>query len=347
MDRDVIIVGGGPAGMSAAYALRKSGLTVTVIERLQGEYFSRYHRVCGAGVSRESIEPLDYRAEEVLNDIHTLRITWPQGHSVNIKVDGCIIDRPRMLSRIRKECEEDGVIFVKGAVDHILMSPDLTTVMLHGRKVMRAKYIIGADGAYSVVRETCFGTRPQKMIKVEEYHSGNGTEEGVMQFFQAQRYGNFYQWYFPYYGGRTSGSVCGYADPEPDYKSRTRTIPIGAVGKIVNRNVMLVGDAAGLANPMTFGGLKTAFLSGRKAAEAIIAGRPEDYERWWKKSRMSDPRFMKAYEKFSVMSDNELNEFSRFFVHKGLWPNGIHSALRHPGNAWLYIGCLQALRWGW
>ena len=65
---------------------------------------------------------------------------------------------------------------------------------------------------------------------------------------------------------------------------------------------MLLGDAAGMPNPMTAGGLRTAFESGMKAAEAILKNDPEKYERWWKKSKTADRRFMKAHAALSSMT---------------------------------------------
>ena len=111
--------------------------------------------------------------------------------------------------------------------------------------------------------------------------------------------------------------------------------------------MLLVGDAAGMPNPMTAGGLRTAFESGIRAAESIISGNPGRYEKWWKGSKTADRRFMKAHAALSSMTDEQLSEFSRYMVHKGVWVNGIHSVIHNPRQTWLYIGCLQALRHGW
>ncbi len=225
MDYDVVIVGAGPAGTSAAYSLRGKGLNVIVIDRLGEAQYMRYHRICGAGVNRRTVNKLDIRNDEILNDIHTLRLTWPQGNTINMRIDGCIIDRPKMLLRMRMECIGSGIQFAMGTVKHILMDGDLNTVMLGNGAIIRAKYIIGADGAYSTVRKTVFGTVPELMTPIEEYHSPGKTEEGVMRFIVSERYGGAYQWYFPYGEGRCTGSIRGYAEPEPDGESGIRTVP--------------------------------------------------------------------------------------------------------------------------
>ena len=347
MDYDVVIVGAGPAGTSAAYSLRGKGLNVIVIDRLGESQYMRYHRICGAGVNRKTVSRLDIQEDEILNHIRTLRITWPQGNSIDMKIDGCIIDRPRMFLRMRSQCIADGINFAMGTVRHIIMDDGMNSVVLGNGAVLRARYVIGADGAYSIVRKTVFGTVPEIMMPIEEYHSEAETEDGVMQFIVAERYGGGYQWYFPYGKGRCTGAMKGYAEDEPGGKRGIRTVPLGWVEHIVKGNVLLVGDAAGMPNPMTAGGLRTAFESGMKAAESIVRNDPAKYEKWWKKSKTADRRFMKAHLVFSSMNDEELSKFSKYMVHKGVWLNGFHSVIHNPRLTWLYLGCLQALRHGW
>ena len=225
MDYDVAIVGAGPAGTSAAYSLRGKGLDVIVIDRLGESQYMRYHRICGAGVNRRTVRKLDIREDEILNDIRTLRISWPQGNTIDMRIDGCIIDRPRMLLRMRSQCMEDGIRFAMGTVKHILMNPEFSTIMLGNGAVIRARYIIGADGAYSIVRKTVFGTVPELMTPIEEFHSDAKADEGVMRFIVSAKYGGAYQWYFPYGEGRCTGSIRGYAEPEPEGVRGVRTVP--------------------------------------------------------------------------------------------------------------------------
>jgi flavin-dependent dehydrogenase len=56
--------------------------------------------------------------------------------------------------------------------------------------------------------------------------------------------------------------------------------PLGLrVGAVASGNTLLVGDAAGAPDPVTGEGMSLALLSARAAAEAIAAGRPQEYER--------------------------------------------------------------------
>ncbi len=347
MECDVVIVGGGPAGSSAAYHLCGRGLSVALIERLGSEAFDRYHKICGAGIRRDILKDFDVKEDEILNDIDTLRVKWPGGNTINMKIDGCVIDRPKFLGRLKEESVTKGLTVVKGVVDHIIMMGEFVNVMMKDFSIIRARYVIGADGAHSIVRKSCFGTVPQIMLPVEEWHSDKSAEENVFSFEISHDYEGYYRWVFPYGKGRCTGSIKGCAVPEEDGTRGIRIIPMGWVEQFVKKNVMLVGDAAGFANPMTAGGLRTALLSGKAAAEAILKNDPMLYDSWWRKSRMSDRRFMKVHEFIEDSTDEELAIFAKHLTHKGLWTNGVHSVLCKPGMAWAYIGCLQALKFGW
>ena len=346
MECDVLIVGAGPAGSSAAYRLRDSGLRVILIERLSDNQFERYHRICGAGVSFHSLRGLDIHQDEILNDVHILRVRFPGDHSVNLKIKGHIIDRPALLMRLRREAIEKGVQFIRDSVISIEEN-DGYILKLKNSESIRTRYLIGADGAYSVVRKQLFKTTPQIMLKVEEFHSDLKAEEGILDFVMSERYSHFYQWYFPYKDGRCTGAICGCAEKEENAVRGARTIPLGWVPEIVRGNAFLIGDAAGMPNPMTAGGLRTAFLSSEAAVRAILKDDPQSYQKWWEHSKMSDRRFSKAQKAFSEMSDEDLAEFARYFTMNGIWRNGFVSFLHHPKQLWLYLGCLMSYRHGW
>jgi digeranylgeranylglycerophospholipid reductase len=105
------------------------------------------------------------------------------------------------------------------------MDSEFNTIMLGNGAAIRARYIIGADGAYSIVRKTVFGSVPELMTPIEEFHSDAKADEGIMRFIVYARYGGAYQWYFPYGEGRCTGSIRGYAEPEPEGVRGVRTVP--------------------------------------------------------------------------------------------------------------------------
>ncbi len=343
MEYDVIIVGSGPSGAAAAYFSASYGLKVLCIDRLDGERFDRYHSICGECISDKGAEVVGLRGEEIRNRITTFRLDWPGGVRTEVKTKGYIIERTALLARLRREAEGKGCEFLHGTVKNIEEDGGYTVTLSDGTS-HTSRYLIGADGAYSVVRKKLFGSEPLQKVPVEMRICSAPAEEGVLAFTMKGR-GRFYGWTFPSGEGSSVGAVRGNLE-EGEGVHGARIIPIGWTEEIVRGNAALVGDAGGFVNPVSFGGLRIAFESGRHAAEALAKGDLSQYSKWWKGSRLSDRRFWKAKEAFEAMDDSELAAFSKHLGH-GLYPSGVISVLRHPRLGWLYIGCLMALRHGW
>ncbi len=119
MDVDVAIVGSGPAGASAAYYLRDSGLSVVVIERLSLERYPRYHTICGSAVSTRGVKHLDLQENEILNNIDTLKIRFPGDRVLHLKSKGYVIDRPALMHRLYDEALEKGMSFIQSSVQKV------------------------------------------------------------------------------------------------------------------------------------------------------------------------------------------------------------------------------------
>ena len=346
MDVDVAIVGSGPAGASAAYYLRDSGLSVVVIERLSLERYPRYHSICGSAVSTRGVKHLDLQENEILDNIDTLKIRFPGDRILHLRSKGYVISRPALLNRLHDAALDKGVSFIQSSVQKVESTENgYVLTMFNGSSVF-ARYVIGADGCYSVVRKDIFGSRPDIILKVEEWHASGKAQDNVLEFIMSDHASQLYTWVFPYGDQICLGPMPEESVPEGSVRG-ARSIPLGHVGKIVDKNCLLVGDAAGLPNPMTAGGLSAAFLSSYHAAQAIIKGHPLDYQNWWDHYRGSDSRFLKVHNTISSFSDEELVRFADHFTHKGLWLNGFISFLHHPKYLWLYFGCLMSLRYGW
>lgn len=343
MEYDVVIVGAGPAGSSAAWFLSGSGLRVAVIERLSDEKFPEYHRICGGGISRRGASLIPLKEEEILNSVDSIRLRWPGNTVTDIRVKGYVIDRPKLSRRL---LEESGAQSIHGSVTDVWLLGDICSITLADGRVIRSRYVIGADGAFSAVRKGVFRTRPEIFTPMEEHISEDPTED-VFEFDIGQEFGGAYRWLFPCGSGRTVGSVSGMVVPDIRERGLHRFIPSGCVPEPVKGNVFLIGDAAGFPNPLTYGGLRTAFESARKATEAIRKGDPSIYSKWQKHSRLFDRRFMELHNAMCVMKDDDLRDFSKAMTHRNLFVNGLCSVIRRPRYTKAYIGCLMAILYGW
>lgn len=343
--QNILIVGCGPAGISAAYFLSDKGFDVTVIERLT-DNFQRYHNVCGGGVSRSAFRKTGLPAIGVINEIEHTRIIWPDGTEVRMRTKGYIIDRPKFISEMKEICSEKGVKFKSGTVVNITDNGNSYSVRTADGESQNYDIIIGADGCFSVVRGDIFHSSPLMKVPATEFITDKVAEKDLKIHLISDGSGT-YTWEFPRGNGSGTGGMKGKYSEDEYLSKGSRFIPFGGVGKIAERNAYLIGDAAAMANPVSYGGLKAAFLSAKKASEAISSKNPDSYQKWWDSSILSDRRFMEFNVRLKMWSEEDLNKAVRPFRHGGIYLPGIWACITQPKNVNMYFGCLFAFKYGW
>lgn len=341
---DWLIVGSGPSGSMAAKVLSDHGeKDITVLERLSPGPYGRYHSICGEAVSERMLSKVGFRPDRVLREVSSISIGFPGGIDVDIPVKGYIVDRNSMLAQLREGVDADRihstVVSVRRDGDGFIAST--------GEGDVRCRHLIGADGAHSVVRRDVFGSKPEEMVPiVNNIVPGDGGD--VLRFIVGGRYKGGYRWEFPSAEGTMSVGYPKGTDSVDDALSvGARSMPIGRLPSVADGGCCLVGDAASIANPLCFGGIGAALMSGRKAAECMIAGRSDRYQRWIDRDRMFDGHFMEAHRTFSSWGDEEIGEAMRPFAKGYSIPRGLHAMLRHPSWANIYMSCWLGFAYGW
>ena len=284
---DLLIVGAGPAGASAAITARKAGLRVALIDKAA---FPR-NKLCGGGVTG--------RARGHLEDVFGAlpdTLFHRQNHIrfTNGATTVCdVTDAPDLWMTMRLDFDATlrGRAIAAGADDFCgrriaAMDPRAGTLSLEGGAELCAPIVIAADGVNSAVARAMYGrahdpARVGFALEVEvSGPPGRVTELDL----SGTPWG--YAWDFPKAGGRTLG-MGGVAARNPDLRPRFEAwlaahgvppetvrikghhLPFGEVRtKVGDRQVLFVGDAAGLVDPITGEGIAWAVKSGQLAAEA-------------------------------------------------------------------------------
>jgi digeranylgeranylglycerophospholipid reductase len=347
-----VIVGAGPAGSSVASTLQPRLVKdhqVLLLERLPQNKFDRYHRMCGEGISHAGLKEsgcLERRF--IVDDITRAVEHWPGDIVVESRLKGYIIERTLVLKELRKRFEERGGNISREAVCSIRKEGKGFVLGLISGRELRCKYLVGADGAQSVVRKELFPDQAITKIWAVQAVLDVKPDKGAIHFHYDHRYGGGYRWVFP--NGKMSriGFPRGTdVIPENAVEVHQRAIPIGTLDWIVEGNACIVGDAAAMANPVSFGGIRTALVAGRMVANAIAKKDLRQYQASWKRSGFADPIFMAGYRALASMSNDEMTR--SILPYKGGLTafNHAKAVLKHPEYRELYRAYGLSMRYGW
>lgn len=286
---DVIVVGAGPAGTAAAYDLAKQKMAVLLLDKAR---FPRM-KACAGGLTVKAVRALRYPIGPVIRKrcCHMVVSNGLRKDKLfrSDRPVAFMTNRPELDAYSLGETLKAGAVFISpAAVEHIRETSEYVDV-LTTRGTFRAPVVIGADGANSRVRKICdpFPTF-QRAFAIEAQLPGDGGREMMFDFHVVK---SGYGWVFPKADHINIGvytwdeRVKLKADDLVRYclaktgtdrlqKMTARYIGLGGWGYVPDdRRVLLVGDAAGLADPLLGEGLHNAIKSGQAAARAIVQAR--------------------------------------------------------------------------
>jgi geranylgeranyl reductase family protein len=293
---DAIVVGGGPAGGTAAYFLGQAGCRVLLLEK---EQVPRY-KTCGGGLSARLLDMFPFSFDHLIESrVETIRYAL-QEDSITIPVPEpslVMVMRSKfdayLLSKTRAEIKT-GI-----AVQRITEEEDRVRVHTREGGTFEGRFLVAADGANSIAARS-LGLRRNKRLAAAIEMEVPASPEIMQRFsntvtfvFGEVRRG--YLWVFPKAEHLSVG--IGALRPKPgELQTTLRSvmdrwgIPLAGVPvhghplpiyrrreRISTAHSLLAGDAAGLVDPFNGEGIRFAIKSGRLAADAILNGRLDRY----------------------------------------------------------------------
>jgi geranylgeranyl reductase family protein len=293
---DAVVVGAGPAGSATAIRLARAGARVLLADRAS---FPR-DKPCGGGLTGRAVKELPVDVTPVVEDVvRTFEVRLGYRKRFERRSDAPLVlmtRRRRLDAFLVEQAAEAGAVFRDGVtVEGVTVGPDGATLQVGGRRV-HGRFLVGADGVNGrIARDTGLGGGIIYGIALE----GNGPLPARQQGIATVELGvvpGGYGWVFPKAGHANFG-VGGWAAEGPRLREHLRRLcaqhgvdvadltdlqgrrlPIRRTSSAADGPVLLVGDAAGLVDPLSGDGIYEALLSARLAAEAIATGDVSGYE---------------------------------------------------------------------
>jgi len=290
---DVAIIGAGPAGSAAAIGLARRGASVLLADRAR---FPR-DKTCGGGVTGRARAaapcPIDDVVEAVVTEAELLSV---DGRSVRRSGRSPLVymtQRRRLDRHVASHAAAAGADFRDDArCTAVRLDRAGATLDVDGERI-HARIVIGADGANgTTASQLALGGNRRLMLALEGHLDLELAPPELRRGQLVLESGSIrggYAWSFPKADHLNIG-IGGWIDEGPALREqlsafchrlgvdpyalepvRGHRLPLRAFrSKLASQNACVVGDAAGLVDPLTGDGIYESFLSGRLAAEACV-----------------------------------------------------------------------------
>lgn len=294
----VVVVGGGPAGLVAATALAKGGVATTLIERAPGRA-----RPCAGLATSRLVEELELPETLIGQRVEEAGVQAPSGRSAFVSLNqgehyAFAIRREPLMALLRQRAEEAGVKLVTGTFLRFTHGegdyPQLEYRDAQGELAsINAEVVVAADGAASRVAWAVGQARLPLAVAYQERFSAPADTPSVaaQAVFGRKVSADHYGYWLPQgdqalvgvateikYGKRVWDGLAelkkrlgGSLDGAKAIGREAFIFPIAVRPALTHDRVLFVGDAGGLTVSATHDGLYHAAVSGRMAAETILA----------------------------------------------------------------------------
>lgn len=294
------VVGAGPAGSATAIRLASAGAKVVLLDRAR---FPR-DKPCGGGLTGRALRHAPCSLDPVVEHVvDRFRIRLRYGRSFTRRHPQPLVlmtQRRRLDLHLAEQAAAAGAELRDGVrVADVQPESAGVTARMDGR-VVRADVLVGADGANGIVARAAglgdgvvHGVALEANVSYERLPRDRVESTAVIELGVVP---GGYGWVFPK-GDHANLGVGGWGSEGPRLRDhlarlarmhgvdtgelrdlRGHRLPMRRLGAMpASGRVLLVGDAAGLVDPLSGDGMYEAFVSGKLAAEAILDGDLDAY----------------------------------------------------------------------
>ncbi len=331
---DVVVIGAGPAGGSAAMYSAKKGLKTIILE----EHASIGDPVhCGECLSEMAEIRMDIKfpKEVIALPVQGVKVIFPDNNKVTLTEAGYVLEKHAFEKWLSGEAQNAGAEISMSTRVTGLARENNIWVIQTTQGVCKARMVLDGSGAAGVANRMLNMNERFKVTTGIQYELLDIPQEGYLDFYLWPRLSPFgYLWMIPKNDGRANVGLVTTEIPKAkvyldqfvkemgwETKTKVKTFggPIpssGPVKNTYNDGILLIGDAAGFTSPLFEGGTQLGLISGRMAAEtakdALTQNRTDKqflsiYEKKWRAEFPSYDRIIKGKDALYRFSEEDLN----------------------------------------
>ena len=307
-DFDVIVVGGGPSGATAAHEIALAGHRVLLLER------AFRIKPCGGAIPPCMLEEFDIPRSLLKAEIQSARMISPTVQKVDMPIEGTfvgMVDRDEFDPWLRSRAQQAGAELELAAFKKLEYLDDETIQVTYVSKDQdtevrqaTARCVLGADGARSKVArqgipkyaDVPWVLAYHEIVQAPDIATENYDPQRCEVWYQGKLSPDFYAWVFPHGNSASIGVGSARKDfSAQDSVSALRTISGLDTAQTIRKEgapipmkpmkrwddgkgVLVSGDAAGVVAPASGEGIYYAMLCGRLSADAVneflLSGKP-------------------------------------------------------------------------
>lgn len=300
---DVVVVGAGPTGSTAARICAKSGLSTLIIEE---QAHVGYPVQCAGLLSMHAFQECEVSSSSVLNKVSGADIRAGNSRcSFNArKTMAYVVDRGALDREMALHCADAGAeIQLKTIAKKVSRATrTLQVTGLYGTETIHYSMLIAADGPRSMISRSLGIPRAPVYLSGLQCDVQHDMERDQVQIFPNAS-PDFFAWMIPLEKGHARIGLCGVRDVRNRFCTFIRpyqdqcthfvsgTIPLGTIKRTYDDHILICGDAAAMAKPTSGGGVYTGCRSARHAADVALRAIENDdyssrmiagYEQAWK-----------------------------------------------------------------
>lgn len=308
---DITIIGAGPGGLITGLKLLEAGYHPTILEKRDVIEST----LCGEGLSSDTLTRVPFRdwSEYAPQTFEKATFILPGGYKCYVEKKCHTMDRTSWFQAMADEFVKRGGVLKMG-----------TTVK--DVKDLGDGLVIGADGPFSVAAKFVGNTTSH--IGGVQYRMKADYAFDGMEFIIDKRYSDEYSWIFAKGGTLNVGLLGTQKNLEQfidDFglrsgeiiKKEAYNIPFFGT-KLQRDNVILTGDAAGITNPLTKGGMAAIVYVAEIIVDCLKEGKLQEYQQRVFDHPVMSPEYREALQYFRELGNEDLEALGKMMDGKTL-----------------------------